>query len=153
MSINWTGSGSFLLNKQRRKQTLIRVRHRHNTIGDVDQEECFRNMRQEQSAASECAPSTAACESHLHTEPVTELGGAGSVCGSSRQAQGYPSKQLLTKSSFDQRRSWLLNQPDWVGAKQTQQHKATETEQSSPNKPAKTQPSPAPMLDSNSHSK
>lgn len=165
MSINWTGSGSFLLHKQRRKQDFARNRRRHASI-DNDGDEWLPNTRGGHIVPSEYARSptpelqadAAGKLRHDRRDTNPQAGGRG--CSLSREAKDPPSQPARKRSrleaqgaSFNERRSWLLNQQDWVGAKQAQKRREGEAEQTAQQISAKAQPSPAPILDSNNHSK
>lgn len=165
ISINWTGSGSYLLSQQRRKQNTLRQRnHRHVSV-EVDQDdEWYTNSRGGQGLPPEDEspplPEHTGSEVEEEKSPNSEHGDRNEERDDAQRLLRHPHMQNDTRvkrigapqhASFGELRRWLLDQPDWVGAKQ--KRKAEDAEHPDQRTSDTNHPKPAPILDSSSHSK
>lgn len=154
MAVNWTGGGSFLLNRQRRKQqaSLQRQRHRIHTAREYDpDQEWLRNIRGGYDMPSEYASppppeSTSSVNGMARAQSIGRQPSRESIRRTlpSWQQQGQCTE--LLQRSFGEVRRWLLGKPNWVGAKANPRRPPQNAE-------ARVQPRPAPILASSSHSK
>lgn len=173
MSINWTGSGSFRLGKQRRKQDILGQRYRNTYAEENQDEHWFTNTRGgeilppelESTAESEHAQDTSEGPAGKRN-PIPISLSKGRLAEHSfndrsrerpRSAPVQRRRKTMSSASrprsFREMRDWLLRQPDWVGARNAPQLTLDQTQQLNIGKSASAQPRPAPILDSSSHSK
>ena len=162
MAVNWTGSGSFLLSRHRRRQQASRLRLRHHEQVDADQD-WIRNIRGGSDVPSELASSPPPegerrmgdiVEAPTRDQSASRQRIMTAVPGWKQQARRIEAQQpFLRGRSFHQSRRWLLDTPNWVGAKSNQGQSAREAQARDDDMTKHAQPRPAPMLASSNHSK
>ncbi len=151
MSINWTGSGSFQLGKQRRrKEFMVQWHHR----SKLQNYEAHAGPQPQEQAGRELG----CCSCGIAPEVGVNTDGNQRSNPSTLGAPIYLKdcagvlRREMSGSSLRELCRWLLSRPDWVGAhgtgdKPVQASHAGEGAKSTP------QPRPAPMLERSSHSK
>lgn len=162
MAVNWTGSGSFLLSRHRRRQQAPRTQYRHTVhdyVDDVQDDEWLRNNQRDYHVPSECAlsppPPVRICVEH-HRDEAQSLHRSPSRHRARRPQPGWKELSRSAKGqhrSFEELRHWLLSKPNWVGAAPSSLAAARSAKKAKRLGYARVQTRPAPMLDSSNHSK
>lgn len=164
MSVNWTGSGSFLLHRQRRKHNATGPR-RPFAIVETDSDEWLTNTRGggrlpsplTSSPPPEPARGAVRQPSRERTDTLAPNAEEHHRQAFSQRPRPWSDKRTrqrtMQQPSYRELRRWLLSKPDWSGASKTQDESEQDVQESQPKATVPPQPKPAPILDRSNHSK